>query len=213
MAEVNNDWKLIAGVVMGSVLLLVLAVVGFGRLNTGTSGNSGEVKEIGGEQRLKKEWGEVKVTVTEFSDFQCPACRAAQGMVKQLEEKEGVRIVYRHFPLSSIHKNAQLAAEAAEAAFAQGKFWEFHDILFERQEQWAEEKNPETKFIEYAGELELDKDAFTKALVDHAYRELVISDYQEGLKVGVNATPTFYVNGRKVNTVDLLKVVDEELAK
>lgn len=210
----NQDTKLIIGVVIGSVLLLVLAVVGFGKLSPGTSGSGGVArKEIQGEERLKKEWGEIKVTVVEFSDFQCPACRAAQGLVVQLEDREGVRLVYRHFPLSSIHKNAQLAAEAAEAAYAQGKFWEMHDLLFERQQEWAEEKSPEVKFIEYAGELELDKDALTKALVDHTYRQLVVDDYQEGLRLGVNATPTFFVNGRKASTTDLLKIVEEELAK
>lgn len=212
MAEVNNDAKLIVGIVVGSILLLVLAVVGFGNLNKQTE-SGGSPQEIQGEERLKKEFGETKVVVVEFSDFQCPACRAAQGLVDQLEGREGIKLVYRHFPLSTIHKNAQLAAEAAEAAQAQGKFWEMHDLLFERQQEWAEEKNPETKFIEYAGELELDKDIFTKALVGHAYRDLVISDYQEGLRLKVNATPTFFVNGRKTSTTELMKIVEEEFLK
>lgn len=213
MAEMSKDTKLIAGVVVGSILLLVLAVVGFGKLGQQTREVSQNGVEIQGEGRLVKQWGETKVTVVEFSDFQCPACRAAQGLVKQLEGKEGVKIVYRHFPLSSIHKNAQIAAEAAEAAYAQGKFWEMHDLLFEKQSEWAEEKSPEGKFIEYAKSLELNADEFTKALAEHSYRQLVLDDYQEGIRLSVNATPTFFVNGRKATTTNLLQFVEEELAK
>ncbi len=206
----NNDFKLIAGVVGGSLLLLVLAMVGFGRLAK-SEGLGGTVKEIKGEERFVMVKGETKVTIVEFSDFQCPACRAAQGLVKQIEEKEGVKVVYRHFPLSNIHKNAQLAAEAAEAAFDQGKFWEYHDVLFAKQADWSEEKNPKEKFVVYAKELGLDDGRFEKALEERVFKQKVVSDYQEGLRLGLRGTPSFFVNGREVKIDKLLGEVESLL--
>lgn len=145
---------------------------------------------------------EEKATLIEYSDFQCPACATYYPMVKQLldEYPEDLRVVYRHFPLPS-HKNAYPAALAAEAAGRQDKFWEMHDILFERQDEWSNLSNPQDKFEEYAAELELDIELFTADYESDETRQKIDADMLSASQLGVNATPTFYLNGRKSSPV------------
>jgi protein-disulfide isomerase len=121
-------------------------------------------------------------------------------MVNQLAEELGqdIKIAFRHYPLSQLHKNAELAARAAEAAAKQDKFWEMHDLLFKLQDEWAEERNVEDKFTEYAQSLELDLEQFTTDLDSKQVKDKVTSDYQSGLKLGVNSTPTFFLNGQRL---------------
>lgn len=139
-------------------------------------------------------------TLVEYSDFQCPACGAYSELVSQLKKDLGakVNIVYRHFPLRQIHKNAQLAGQAAEAASSQGKFWEMHDILFENQIDWAELENPAAKFEEYATSLNLNIEKFRTDSESQAAKAKIDADYASGLRFTVNATPTFYLNGVKM---------------
>jgi|SRR3990167_261600 len=141
-----------------------------------------------------------KVTLIGYSDFQCPACGAYYSMTKQLIEEfgENIAFVYRHFPLRQIHKNAELAAQAAEAAGKQNKFWEMHDMIFENQKEWSNERNAKEFFMSYAETLSLNKDQF---IVDFDSREIknkISADYQSGLRFNVNATPTFFLNGEKL---------------
>lgn len=145
---------------------------------------------------------EYEVTLLEYGDFQCPACASYFPMVKQLLEEypEELRVVYRHFPLPS-HKNAYAAALAAEAAGDQGKFWEMHDILFEKQDDWANVFNPKDKFVEYAQGLELDTERFVSFYESDEAKEKVDADMLSGNKLGVNATPTFYLDGDKLESV------------
>lgn len=140
------------------------------------------------------------VTVVEYSDFQCPSCRAAMPLVKQLEKELGdkVAIVYRHYPLSAIHANAQLAAQAAEAAHIQGKFWEMHDELFNSQDSWSKTKNPTDLFVKMAEKLKLDKNQFKTDLVSEVVKLRVDKDYASGSASGVRGTPTFYINGQQI---------------
>lgn len=208
----NSDFKLIAGVVGGSLLLLVLAVFGFGKLAQQDAAKGEVRKEIVVENRLIKGAENPKVTVIEYSDFQCPACRAVFPLVKQLESKEGVAVVYRHLPLSNIHKYAQIGAEAAEAAADQGKFWEYHDILFERQDQWSTSSDVNGTLVEYAKELGLDADRFARDLEERKFKDVVLGDSQEGLRLGVKGTPTFFVNGIEASSVELMALVEQELA-
>ncbi len=121
-----------------------------------------------------------------------------------LEEthKENLRVVYRHFPLTSIHDKAQIAAEAAEAAGAQGKFWEMHDRLFQRQREWAglpADQMPQV-LTGYAQELGLDVERFRRDLDAHTYQAKVMEQYQEAVKMGLPGTPSFIVNGRMYPT-------------
>ena len=140
------------------------------------------------------------VVLEEYSDFQCPACAAYYPIVKQLsEEMQGtLKVVYRHFPLRSIHKNSDVATRAAEAAGEQGKFFEMHDILFERQNNWSPDINPSVLFFTYAKELNLDSEAFKAAYKSSDIKKRVERDYQSGIQRGVDSTPTFFLNGKKI---------------
>ncbi|MBI4114327.1 MAG: DsbA family protein [Candidatus Niyogibacteria bacterium] len=143
-----------------------------------------------------------RVVVTEYGDFQCPACRSYFPVVKALSEEfagENVVFAYRHFPLRSIHKNAQDAARASEAAGLQGKFWEMHDILYERQDDWAKKRNPRDLFIAYAGEIGVDMSRFESDFESDAVNLAVEDDYSNGISAGVNATPSFFINGSYIN--------------
>lgn len=153
------------------------------------------------------------VTVVEFSDFQCPFCSRAATVAQKLKGQYGdrVRFVFRQFPLS-FHKEAHLAAQASLAAHAQGKFWEFHDKLFEDQTKL------ERPALEAAAkEVGLNLAEFKKALDDKSYADEVDADLKLGEEVQVDGTPTMFVNGKRVpNPTDfdaVAKVIDEELAK
>ncbi len=134
------------------------------------------------------------VTIIEFSDFECPYCRRVQPTLKRLmKEYEGqVRLVFRDFPLS-FHKNAQKAAEAAQCAGDQDKFWPYHDKLFEQTALAPKDLK------KYASELELDMDKFNACLDGDKYAQEVKADMQDGQNAGVNSTPSFFVNGQPLN--------------
>jgi protein-disulfide isomerase len=133
------------------------------------------------------------ITIIEFSDYQCPYCTKWNNEVWPRIKKEypdQVRLVYRDFPLSSIHGNAIPAAEAADCAGEQNKYWEYHDLLFKAEQGLGEEA-----FKQYATEIGLDEAAFNECLVSRRYQDEVDADLQAAMKVGVRSTPTFYING------------------
>lgn len=153
---------------------------------------------------------QAKATLIEYGDFQCPACAAAHPLVTQLKEDMGdqVAIVFRHFPLTNIHPNALPAAQAAEAAGRQGKFWEMHDLLFERQQEWSQSTAPVSFFNDYARELGLDLDQFGSDMDDPAILNRINDNRGIANQLGVSSTPTFYLNGQQINnpaTYDQLK--------
>lgn len=141
-------------------------------------------------------------TLVEYSDFQCPACRSYEPIVKDIEKEFGssVRIVYRHFPLVQIHKNSLAASYAAEAAGSQSKFWEMHDMLFERQESWAESTTAADTFLGYAQELGLDAEKFKADRVSAQVRDRVQRDVDSGTVANVPGTPTFFLNGKRIES-------------
>lgn len=142
------------------------------------------------------------VTVIEYADFQCPGCASFAPLLDQLAANfpEDVQIIYRHFPLNSIHPNAQKSAEAAEAAGAQDKFWEYHALLFERQAEWSSLAEAEARqfFIDLAAELELDVDQFTTEFDEGVHAERVTASEQEAMALGLPGTPSAIVNGQIV---------------
>lgn len=153
-----------------------------------------------------------KVTVVEFSDFECPYCTRAAAVANQIKENypKNVRFVFRQFPLS-FHQNAHLAAQASLAAAAEGKFWEYHDLLFENQ------KSLDRASLEkYAEQVGLNMAKFKKALDDGTYKEAVDKDIELGNKVAVSGTPTMFINGKRVgNATDYATVaaqIDAALA-
>ncbi|MGC2034320.1 MAG: thioredoxin domain-containing protein [Thermoplasmata archaeon] len=134
---------------------------------------------------------EAPVTLVQYGDFQCPYCGEAYGIVKGIQKQLGARLrfVFRNFPLTNVHPYAALAAEAAEASGAQGKFWEMHDLLYEHQSALTE-----PDLLRYAHELGLDTKRFASELRDHVHAQRVREDFMSGVRSGVNGTPTFYVN-------------------
>lgn len=140
------------------------------------------------------------VTMIEYSDFQCPACAVEEPNVRQLHKDfpNDLRIVYRYFPLYQIHRNAKLASYAAEAAGRQGKFWEMHDKLFDEQRVWSEDNNAKETFTVYARQLDLSIDKFNADLDSNSVRNRVQDDLTSGEQVGVNGTPTFFINGKRI---------------
>lgn len=145
-----------------------------------------------------------KVTIVEFSDFQCPACKTAQGELDKVETsyKDKIRIVYRQYPLTTVHKYAEKAAEAGEHASDNGKFWEWHDIMFVKQDEWSrapDGQKLEEYFSGYAKSLGLDDKKMIEVLNNKTYAARVQSDVDDGNRAGINATPTFFVNGEETS--------------
>jgi protein-disulfide isomerase len=132
------------------------------------------------------------VTIIEYGDFECPSCKQAAPAVLLLVNRfhGGVRLVFRHFPLEEFHANALAAAEASEAAAAQGRFWEMHDQLFENQRHLQS-----AHLRQLAEALGLDLGRFSKELEDHIHVPRIRQDVIEGSHIGIRSTPTFYVNG------------------
>jgi protein-disulfide isomerase len=133
------------------------------------------------------------LTLVEYGDYQCPFCGAAYPEVKLVQKALGpkLRFVFRNFPLTNVHEHAMLAAETAEAAGAQGKFWEMHDFLYEHQETIGDH----TVAQGYAVMLGLDIDRFESEIRQHVHVKRIKEDFMGGVRSGVNGTPTFYVNG------------------
>ncbi len=170
-------------------------------------------------------WGreDAPVTIVEYSDFQCPACRSYSFLIdKYMTEQDALasssiaRFVYRHFPLGQ-HANAMPAAKSAEAAGKQGRFYEMYKILFEKQPDWEGSKDAKTIFINYAEGLGLDKDKF---LADYDLKEIedkINNDYKSGVKASVEATPTLFINGKKIinpqSYEEFKKLIEDSIPK
>lgn len=167
------------------------------------SGAAKPLEDVAGEMRLKK--GEGSVVVVEFSDFQCPACASVHEPLKQVLSKfEGkVSYVHRHFPLTSIHKNALTAAHASEAAYNQGKFFEYGDVLFTKQSEWEGLSDPSEKYMAYAKELGLDAKKFEFDLKSREVAERVNTDMVYANRHALSGTPTFFVNGVQIDFTNL----------
>jgi protein-disulfide isomerase len=131
-------------------------------------------------------------TLVEYGDFECPFCGQAHPIVKAVQARLGrrMRFVFRHFPLTEIHPRALPAAEAAEAAGAQGRFWEMHDLLFENQPALDD-----PDLLRHARMLDLDLPRFISEVAEHVHEPRVREDFMSGVRSGVNGTPTFFING------------------
>jgi protein-disulfide isomerase len=154
-----------------------------------------------------------RVTIIEYGDFECPNCRQANPTLKALLRlhSEQVSLIFRHFPLEAVHPNARMAAEAAEAAGAQGKFWEMHDILLDHQSHLDR-----IHLRTYAERLELNIPAFETSLDDEVYLQRIREHIESANQCGVRATPTFFINGAMQDAsfgLDRLYKAVEVLAK
>jgi protein-disulfide isomerase len=151
-------------------------------------------------------------TLVEYGDFECPHCGRAFPVIEEVRKRMGsrLRFVYRHFPLTEIHTSAEIAAEAAEAAGEQGKFWEMHHMIFRNQDQLDL-----ADFVSYAEELGLDAASFKKSLKERKYQKHIKDDFMSGVRSGVNGTPTFFINGTRYDgyakTDDLIHALEEAM--
>jgi len=154
-------------------------------------------------------------TLVEFGDYQCPACKAAHPILKQFmkDKPDRIRLVFRNFPLSQ-HKNGYPGSQAAEAAGKQGKYEAMHDLLYEKQDEWAALPKPDDKFYEYATSLGLDLDKFKSDYSGSFMRTRIQADVDDGSSLGVNSTPTFFLNGEKLegwNFTNLAQELEKKL--
>lgn len=194
--------KTTEGKFLGSVGLIIVILFGYYFYATATNPQSATNNEevvitqtdhVRGAQ-------DGKVTLVEFGDFQCPACGAYEPIVRQVltDNKDTLKFSFRHFPLTAIHKNALLAAKASEAAGLQGKFWEMHDMLYDKQDEWGEALNAREFIMLYATTLKLDIKKFTTDIESKTLEDKILAEFKEGASLGVQGTPTFFLNGKKI---------------
>ena len=191
-------WTIIAVVVIGSIFGIVKLASKSKDLGSNSNTPVLTVSAINDNENIKGN-KDAKVVLIEYSDFQCPACASYYLILKKVSEDLGdkVKFAYRHFPLPQ-HKNAKLAATVAEAAGKQDKFWEMHDLIFQNQSDWSEEKNAAIIFAQYAQDLQLDLAKFQTDIASEEIKAKIENDSKSGTRAGVNSTPTFFLNGEKM---------------
>ncbi len=160
---------------------------------------------------------EAEIIITEYADFQCPACAAYNPIINSVLEQypKDLMVVYRHFPLRGIHKNAQIAGQAAYAAWKLGKFEEMKDLLYGTQASWSNQNDPKEIFIGYAGEIGLDKEEFESLMNSEEAKRAVLDGESESYRLGLNSTPSFFLGNKRVfpgnNLQDFKQLIEEEL--
>ncbi len=207
-----------AKILIGILVVVVGGMIGlFAIANNNQQANTpkGDTKVI--RDSSHKE-GSGSVQLVEFGDFQCPACGAAEPNVeKLLKDYDGkITFYFRNFPLVNLHQNANAAANAAESAADQGKYWQMHDKLYATQKDWSESSDPTDTFVGYAKDLGLDADKFKAALTSKQFQNVIDQDSADATALGVSGTPTFYFNGVKfsgASTYEALKAQADTLLK
>jgi protein-disulfide isomerase len=159
------------------------------------------------------------VTLVEYGDFQCPACTAYHPLVKAVIEKykSDISFQFVSFPLTSIHQNAMAAHRAAEAANMQGKYWEMHDLLYTNSQAWSRASNTTTVFESFAQQLGLDVPKFKQDAASSTVNGIINADLAKGKKLNISSTPTFFLNGKKIDqppqsVEEFNKLIDNALA-
>lgn len=191
----TNEAKILAGIVVVTVALVIGAVF---FLSKPEKPVVIEPATLIREDSLKMSTDSAKLTIVEFGDFQCPACKMAHPGLKQaISEFPGqVNFVFRHYPLP-MHANAPTAARAVEAANRQGKVWEMYDKMFDSQDEWANVGNPTDLFKKYATELGMDAEKLATDMGDSTIQDKISKDIADGNTSGVNSTPTLFFNNEK----------------
>lgn len=200
--------------------VLVLGFVGFLAFkDKGKSSNNGGTSSNTQPSEHKTGEGKKGVTLLEYGDFQCPSCGTFFPIVEQVKAKYGndITFQFRNFPLTQIHNNAMTAHRAAEASAKQNKFWEMYTILYSRQQVWSNSKNAMQNMEDYATEIGLNVEQFKTDFQSSEVNAVINADIAEGNKLGVNSTPTFFINGKKVDDIEptvesFSKHIDEAIA-
>lgn len=193
----SNERKFLIGVGIVTLLAVVVGVFFFSKgQSSETASASVPFTEILADSVHTSGEATAEAKIVEFGDYQCPACGQAEPILKKfLQDKGGkVYFVFKNFPLSQIHQNAIPSARAAEAAGKQGKYWQMHDILYEKQAEWSGLADPTKKFEDYAKSLGLKLDQFKKDMGEAI--GVINRDTALGKKAGVSSTPTFFINGK-----------------
>lgn len=221
----KTRWIIFSVIVIGIVALLI-ALSGGSRINVNDI-------DASAPQKASKQSGDIadhvfgktggKVTLIEYGDFQCGPCGSIHPVVKSITEeyKDRLQYIFRNYPITDSHPNARAAAASVEAAGMQGKYWEMHDKIYETQTDWSDLSIDErSKFFEsLAEELKLDTQKFKSDIAKTAISQKINYDQALGAKSGVDATPTFFLNGRKLSTSDYSSeakfkdTIDKELKK
>lgn len=215
--ENRNNFIKKAGLWIGGTLVLVLALWGLIQV-VNTPQSQTLVAEAPAVTNSDIIYGSpsAKVTVIEYADFQCPACSIYAPFVNKLKQdfKGDIRIAYRFFPLPQ-HPYGMTASKAAYATHLQGKFWEMYSLLYDNQNTWSQSKDPASIFKQYAQELSLDLDKYEKDMNSKATEEYIKSQQNSATAIGVNSTPTFFINGKQIQNPPTYeafkKLVEEEL--
>lgn len=216
LSAIKTETKVLIGVLVASLVLLLGAVVILSKPKL--TANS-PVLEIDYSRGQKIGSDSAKVKLVEFSDFQCPACLVYEPTVRAVisgnKDNPNFQFIYRHFPLTQ-HIHSREAANLAEYAASQNKFWQMHDKLFETQDNWSNLPDVSDFFADLAKQLGLDEVRARDAVAKSIFNDKINTDIAEGQKLGLQATPTFYLNGRALDlkfVADLKIQVEEELKK
>lgn len=194
----KSFWIILGVIIAASIGLIFLVSSGDDSGNPASVSEALEITDADHTKGIEN----ASVQLVEYSDFQCPACGALFPIVDQVVKDYEDQIIYafRHFPIVSIHPNAMAAARAAESAGYQDMFWEMHDTLFIRQNEWSPSSNATTIFEGYASELGLDIDEFQEGVTSEEASKTINSSLSVATGIGVNATPTYFINGEQIPT-------------
>lgn len=199
------------------VAILIIGFIGFVIFNKSDDAKAPSAPTVSATNHTR---GTGSLTLVEYGDFQCPACAAYKSTVDAVVEKykDQITFQFRHFPLTQMHPNAFAGARAAEAASKQGKFWEMYDTLYTNQTTWSSSNRPNDSFNNYAKNIGLNIDTFKSDFKSSAVNDAINADRKAGEKDGITGTPTFILDGKKLDSpapsVDVFsKLIDEALAK
>ena len=217
----NKNTGFVVGIVAVSILLFGGLIWLVMRMPADPSSkNAGQPEDVAFQDEGSAAVGaaDAKVVVHLYSDFQCPACKFAEPMVREVMQsyQDRVRFVWKDFPLEQIHRNARMASNAARCAAAQGKFWEYHDVLYAKQSEWENLSDPKAKFLEQGTGIGLDATSFSACLATRPHDALVTRDVSEGLRNRVDRTPTNFINNRRyfgMSAAEWRKQLDAALAE
>jgi len=212
----NDETKLFGGIIVATLAIVGIAVFFLSR-------PAAPPKPVDENLLIRSDsprtsTSSAAITLVEFGDYQCPACGVYDSMVKKIVEeyKDSVNFVFREYPLPN-HKNAMITAQAAVASGKQGKYWEMHDVLYARQEEWSQSEKAKELIRKYAKELELDMDVFSQDLESEEVKKVVQAGIQDGKALGVNSTPSFFLDRIKItnpaNYEDFETLIQEAIQK
>ena len=201
-------------VTIGCAVLLMISIWGLSKMAGTDNALKVDEKVLLEGARFVKENGETKVTVVNFSDMQCPACKVADLQTRELQNKPGVKIVVRLFPLpATLHRYALISAKAVETARIMGKGFEMMSILYDKQEEWSAVEKPEDRFAEYAKSLGLDENIFREKLSSAEVAKNVQTDANLAASLQLSGTPTYFVNGEQIGSPFVVDKVKQLLGE